>query len=980
MTLGLFGFLVISNIMRTQLYFWLLLMFTVCMSYSVSAFEYVVEHHLTVENGLPSNETYFSFSTGDGDIWICTDEGLARFNGIDVRVYTQADGLAGKAVFKGVKDTLGKIWLITSGGISVLKGDSIFTPESNGALISHSKYSTLKDLAVDKNGVVYASTISPNVGVFKIENSSVSFVEFPESIRTGCEEQIFAYKIEPGSYLIGLLVSNHTISCVDTIISMPLQKGLVFSVSNSIIRSGKNQYDLLLNEREIIAQVRNVIGLYNIETNSHVNIILDHDILTLDVVTDKITWSMSDKPELLSKYFRNSLKGYDVSMISDLNWHQTSNLVVCFLNNGVYVFSEASYKEYNLGEDLKLNRISYPVLFDKDKLSVYCDGFFYEYNLDSVSLRGIRRIRKSYRTQDRVFNHISWQGDSVAWFSYAMIQIAPDGDSIHIEPINTRGSYISKVAGLDKQHYVAKSARCLWIKNLSGSILDSFGFPESMSKLFYVKNRWIVISSQDSVYLLEFKKDALTISLEYSYPIKNVSAAFIRGDTLVIGTEDHSVYLLSTEGREVVEISCNLGNNESVKSFAFREDSLYVGTNKQLKLVLFTKPDFSRSVTLLRRPAEQIYLADQKRVYVRSGTSILKLDLHQNRDLDNIQVLINRILYNGEPLYHFNSKILKFYQNDLLVIEPRLNVLINTREHKFKYRLIGRDSVWENAIGNQIWLGRVLPGRYSLEFKETNSTRNQNEISMVMQVEVYPESQDSSIKALVFFAMLVLPLGIGLVFVWLNSKHTGGNRIEVLDLQFKLGTLKMNPHFLYNTLNAIKNLIASNKLKVADHFITSVASLMRDIVDSSNDSLISLDDELKRVKVYVELEKLRQPNLFSFSISVDSQLNLKELQVPPMIIQPLVENSIWHGFGDLSTGAFISIEIKSKGKNMEIRVQDNGRGIADSEKMGSDHTPEGLSNIISRLDSISQIMGKRYSVIFESNRESGTAVTLIIPQ
>ncbi len=95
--------------MRTQFYFWLLLMFTVGMHYSVSGFEYVLEHHLTVENGLPSNETYFSFSTDDGDIWICTDEGLARFNGIDVRVYTQEDGLAGKAVFKGVKDTLGKL-------------------------------------------------------------------------------------------------------------------------------------------------------------------------------------------------------------------------------------------------------------------------------------------------------------------------------------------------------------------------------------------------------------------------------------------------------------------------------------------------------------------------------------------------------------------------------------------------------------------------------------------------------------------------------------------------------------------------------------------------------------------------------------------------------------------------------------------------------------------------------------------------------
>ena len=183
----------------------------------------------------------------------------------------------------------------------------------------------------------------------------------------------------------------------------------------------------------------------------------------------------------------------------------------------------------------------------------------------------------------------------------------------------------------------------------------------------------------------------------------------------------------------------------------------------------------------------------------------------------------------------------------------------------------------------------------------------------------------------------------------------------------------MNPHFLFNTLNAISVLVRKNENKSATHMLSGLSDLFRYALDNKGKQLVTLNEELDFIKRYLEIERIRFEDRLRLEIDVAPEL-LGAL-VPNLALQPLVENAIRHGIAKRAHAGLVQIEAKRSSDRLYITIRDDGPGLPQAaippEKMGL-----GLKNTIARLK---QLYGSSYELEFDDASTGGCVVTLTVP-
>lgn len=147
-----------------------------------------------------------------------------------------------------------------------------------------------------------------------------------------------------------------------------------------------------------------------------------------------------------------------------------------------------------------------------------------------------------------------------------------------------------------------------------------------------------------------------------------------------------------------------------------------------------------------------------------------------------------------------------------------------------------------------------------------------------------------------------------------------------LDLENKILRAQLNPHFIFNALNAIKSLVGLNKNQQAENYLVQFANLLREVLGFTEKEMITLDDELAFIKKYLSIENLRFNNELDIKWSIDPGLRLKHLLIPPLTLQPIVENALWHGLKNKSGHKILTIQIEKNDHQVDITVMDNGIG------------------------------------------------------
>jgi ligand-binding sensor domain-containing protein len=329
---------------------------------------------------------------------------------------------------------------------------------------------------------------------------------------------------------------------------------------------------------------------------------------------------------------------------------------------------------------------------------------------------------------------------------------------------------------------------------------------------------------------------------------------------------------------------------------------------------------------------------------------------------------------------------LPFSQNE---VELRFNVINFTdpEENRFAYRFINEvDSTWrELNAKNVLILSKLSPGSHEIEVQLFSVNNRWPPQFKRVNIRITPPFWETS-----WFLILTGAFLSALIyFVYRRRIHQIQQRANLDNLlaqtEMKALHSQMNPHFIFNCLNSIREMILNSENRQASHYLSKFAQLIRITLDNSTKPFVSLKESIDYLKRYLEMEKIRT-NHFSYLFEIDEELEPEETFIPPMLIQPFIENAIWHG---QDPGKPMNLVIRFERKNNELIciVDDNGIGIENSlrNKQDLNHHSVGIANIRQRI----QVLNEKYrlssSVVIEDKsklspgNENGTKITLHLP-
>ncbi len=198
---------------------------------------------------------------------------------------------------------------------------------------------------------------------------------------------------------------------------------------------------------------------------------------------------------------------------------------------------------------------------------------------------------------------------------------------------------------------------------------------------------------------------------------------------------------------------------------------------------------------------------------------------------------------------------------------------------------------------------------------------------------------------------------------------------KLLALEQQSLNASMNRHFIFNSLNSIQYYINSNDRISANKYLTNFAKLIRKNLDTSisGTSLVSLTDEFERLELYISLEKMRFQNKFKHQITIEKTIDTDSISVPPMFLQPFVENSIWHGILPNKTDGEINIFLTQTNRKYLITIEDNGVGIKESlaKKGNTNHSSKGMLITSGRLEILKKTSNKDIVIKGPFQKEDG---------
>lgn len=229
-------------------------------------------------------------------------------------------------------------------------------------------------------------------------------------------------------------------------------------------------------------------------------------------------------------------------------------------------------------------------------------------------------------------------------------------------------------------------------------------------------------------------------------------------------------------------------------------------------------------------------------------------------------------------------------------------------------------------------------------------------------------------------SLVVLLILIALFIRALLSIKTKNKKIALQSLR-----REMNPHFIFNSLNSVNQFISQNKELEANKYLISYSNLMRNIMENSSKDFIVLGKEIELLKKYLDLELMRFEDKFDFTIFVDEKLDQETILVPNMLIQPNLENAIWHGLRYLDGKGLLALRFSLEKEMIVVTIDDNGIGMAKSAELKTQnqkvHESLGLKNTKERISLLNDLYNKSISleIIEKSAPEQGTIIKLVFP-
>lgn len=541
----------------------------------------------------------------------------------------------------------------------------------------------------------------------------------------------------------------------------------------------------------------------------------------------------------------------------------------------------------------------------------------------------------------------------------------------------------------------------LYISNLSQAINKGY------ETLRETRTYQITTDSIFKTTYINFKEGVFEYQKPYFKELKienqriNANLLLQKNNILYIATINEGLIIKKGIDYTKINISNGLVNN-NVQLLRASENNVYLLLpgyiqiwNQQLQKITKTIPvpeEINGSVHDILVMNDTMNITSSKSIYkfiipiVKKQNKLLYLLSAKNTQNDSVINNSNTISYNNNSI--------RFILNS-----PDYN---NIQEDELMYRLKGtNDSLWKRMSGAEkiITFSALRPGSYTFEsyIPDFNGQPISNTVKFEFIVDKPLWLSDSAILLFLFILGLLVFIFSNLRIKQLNKKTSQDFKNLQLENKLVNSTLsaikaQMNPHFIFNALNTIQSFVYSDDKRNASNYLGKFSGLMRDVLNNSQKESITLAEEVELLKLYTDLEKNRFPNQIEIIFNIEPNIELSEINIPPMLVQPYVENTFKHAFFHKTGKKKLIISISKFIDNfnevkIKIRIEDNGIGRIKSSDINKGR-PFYESFAVKASDTRIELLNKKYPnkiiLLIEDkysldNESTGTIVNITIP-
>ena len=952
------------------------------------------------ELNLPSDECYNIIQDKRGYIWIATDNGLCRYNGKTVYVYNGKNGLPEKGVYFIKEDEQGFISLITSAGrILQIIQDSIREFSFTRALTDYRKAN--KDLQIiyylnrlkNKDLIISGYDASYNVsasGKIRLLTDTVNPTGNAHERVDLKNPELFLTKIKNKNAATQQGTRDLEFVLEDTVINL---KYLVKEEDLDIKRV------LICQTREYVFMSRGSTLIRLNKGNYALSVYtLPNSILHLSVQSGGL-WLGLRKSGL--RYYpqpgdmqaaRVGLEGHSVSGVcldqEGAVWCTTLEKNVFYCNNKA-IIHYPKIKELNSRASFMKGAGDTLIASTKfDELLV-----FHKNKLKTVK---IDKNRSGELTDALKFKD-HWYVCSKGYF-LSMDKLFSGHDFItHIKNKNTAG--ILQVDTFAGTMYAMTGYA---IHKVLGKEYESCGFDQmnlnSKARcIIYYNADQIYAGCADGIYKIKLPDKSAVKIKGLSSDITRLKK--ISSTEILAGTKEDGLWLLKNDTLTNICI----GNNAFPGIiFDIEQDKggfIWLATSAGLVRLnktaggIYKSTVYNTSHGMLSNNIYDVAIAGGL-LYVSTKDGVFSFP--KNTELDNKippGININSVKVNGAA-YDKNLRELDLpYDKNSIEIEfDLLAFKMEENADVLLYRLIGSGDPLKASRNRSLSLDNLSPGKYELLAYALNNDGVRSLHPVNFKFTIHPPFWKTPwfVLALLFFSALLIFLLVKLTVKNIRNKEKETTRIHKLVSESQLSALQaqMNPHFIFNAINSIQNYILKQEKQKAFEYLGTFSKLIRMVLNHSRQTSVSLYQELELLKLYVELEQLRFKNTFSFDVHIADDIDLTDIEVPAMLIQPYVENAIWHGLMSLETQrkGKIILDFSRKDKLLVIRIEDNGIGREQAEKYKKTNITGSLAMQLTgqRIEMINALRGEEGLKVFVTDlkdsqgKACGTRVELFL--
>lgn len=944
--------------------------------------------HYKVEDGLPSATVYHVFQDSRDFLWLSTEAGLARFDGTTFRNYSMDDGLPDNEIFGVFEDSRNRLWLRTyNGKLAYIKNNKIYNNLSGISLSTLETSHWIVNIFEDSAQNLYFSQHKDGLSILL----KTKFLQFkPSDFRKllnareelqieilGCYEGK-SREVHIVSNVAAFVLENEKLS-LQRVFEEPISEFTILKTGQLVAKTAQSNDLLLIEDKQELNSSHPLI------TNDQLK--FDVDVLLLSESELGGIWlgtlgeglflldNLNNNPQIVENYLENQ-------SVSFVTKDKEGNIWMSTLGNGIYMLSNDKVLTFNTEYGLSDNELFAITGNDKGDIFIGTQSGTINYLRPNGSIQ-ILQTGLDSRRYDRIralaLDHKEnlWVGSDAGLVVFGMDK-------------NFDIQNIKSIAINDKDNIFIGSTGGLYLINNQYATKELWN--ERVNAIAPIKDGKAWLGSNNGLYFYDGK----TVKIEvgnplYRYRINDLLV--LDNNMLCICTAGNGI--LIKNGNTVSQLTKKDGLTSNVCTDIYRsaDGEIWMASNRGVSKFSLENGQprgifsYTESEFLSSNEVRGVYVRNDT-VWAATSAGLSYIERVSNAEKSTLPptFYITDIRVNGRDTALTTDYDLEYYQNDIQVAYTGISYKSGSQV-RYRYQLEGWSEDWVETSSKVAHFPYLQSGHYVFRIQAISIDGKMSEERKISFTIRSPWWKTP------FFILSVSIIVLGLAGGFINNNIK--NREDKIQLKKQISEsesmalrAQMNPHFIFNALNSIQHFITMEDEVSANYYLSQFAKLIRRVLENSKTTLISLEDEITTLTIYLKLEALRFEGKFNYEINVEEDIDTYDVELPSMIIQPFAENAIWHGLMPKQDGTpTLIINFKRDVENLICEVIDNGIGREAAAKVSkknlSAHQSTGISNTIKRLDLMSKREKKKARVEFvdlkEGDKSLGTKVIVRIP-